>query len=63
MESIFTKVEVDIKLGQVQTAIERLVKSHNISTTEWNLKTDRVERILGHLLRQRDGLLECCSKT
>lgn len=53
---MITKAEAEIKLGQVQTNIERLVKKHNISITEWNTKTERVERILGHLLRQRDRL-------
>lgn len=50
-------VGTEIKLGQVQVAIERLVKKHNISIAEWNLKTKRVERILGRLLRQRDELI------
>lgn len=54
--------ETEIKLGQVQIAIERLVKEHNISITEWNLKTKRVERILGHLLRHRDRLLKMQEK-
>ena len=55
---MITKAEIEIKLGQVQINIERLVKKHNISTKEWNMKTERVERILGYLLRQRDELLE-----
>jgi hypothetical protein len=55
---MINKVEVEIKLGAVQTAIERLVKEHNISTTEWNMKTERVNRILGDLLEQRDDLIE-----
>ena len=50
-------VITDIELGQVQVTIERLVKEHNISMTEWNLKTERVKKILGDLLRQRDRLV------
>ena len=50
-------IETQIKLGQVQVTIERLVKEHNISTKEWNLKTDRVKKILGDLLLHRDSLL------
>lgn len=53
---MITKVEAEFKLGQVQVCIERLVKKHNISMVEWNLKTERVEKILGHLLQQRDKL-------
>ncbi len=55
---MLTKVEAEIRLGQVQTNIERLVKKHNISVTEWNMKAERVERILGHLIRQRDDLIK-----
>lgn len=55
---MITKVEIEIKLNQVQTDIERLVKKHHISTKEWNMKANRVKRILGHLLRQRDELIE-----
>ena len=50
-------VETEIKLGQVQVTIERLVKEHNISTKEWNLKEDRVKKILGDLLQERDRLM------
>lgn len=55
-ESVLKAATMILQLGWVQVAIERLVKEHNISITEWNLRTERVERILGHLLRQRDGI-------
>lgn len=50
-------VDAEIKLGQVQVAIEHRVKEHHVSATEWNLKTERVDAILGDLLWQRDYLI------
>ena len=57
----YANVITEIKLEEVQTAIERLVKEHNISTTEWNMKTERINKILGPLLEQRDRLIESLS--
>lgn len=48
---------IDIKLGWIQLAIESRVRIHNISITEWNLKTERVTKFLGDLLWHRDYLL------
>ena len=52
------QIAAEIKLGAVAVSIGHLVKKHHISTVEWNLKTDRVERFLGRLLRQRDDLIK-----
>lgn len=49
--------ERDYKLGQLQVAIETGVKKHCISMREWNLRTERVEKVLGDLLWWRDHLL------
>ena len=53
-----TQITAEIKLGRVQLAIERIVKENHISIKEWNLRTDRVENLLGRLLRQRDDLIK-----
>ncbi len=56
-----TQIFADIKLGAVQVEIERLVKLNCISITEWNMRTDRVEKVLGRLLRERDDLIKKAS--
>lgn len=49
--------ELEFRLGEVQGAIESRVREHNISMTEWNSRSERVERILGALLQERDSIL------
>jgi len=56
-------IDAEIRLGQIQTAIERGVKEHCISTREWNLKTERVQELLGDLLFFRDRLLDFLDTT
>lgn len=51
-------IDAEISLGQVQRAIERGVKEHAISITEWNLRSESVEEALGDLLWLRDRLLK-----
>ncbi len=55
-------VEAEYKLGRVQIAIERRVKEYCISATEWNLKTERVNKVLGDLLWLRDYLIKRCGE-
>lgn len=50
----------NLELGRVQVAIERIVRKNNISTLEWNTRTEKVEELLGPLLQQRDSLIKQC---
>ena len=55
-------IDAEIKLGEVQRHIERVVREYGISDREWNLKTKRVNNVLGDPLWLRDHLLRIISE-